>query len=130
MNSEIHGLALLWQQKKEAEKRIVDERRQIEDKLTEMLGLSEQSEGSKTIEIGSVKMTIIGRVSKHIDADLLQDIAAEHGLTNQLSSLFRWKPEINMKEWRNANEQITRTLSGAITTKPGRPSYSVTFKEQ
>ena len=60
----------------------------------------------------------------------LQELAAEAGLTDHLSSLFRWKPEINMEAWKNASYEITIPLSGAITAKPGRPSFSITQIEE
>jgi len=56
----------------------------------------------------------------------VQEIAAEAGLTEHLSSLFRWKPEINMSAWKNADEKITTPLLGGITTTPGRASFTIT----
>jgi hypothetical protein len=55
----------------------------------------------------------------------VQELAAEHGLTDHLSTLFRWKPEINMAIWKASDERITRPLAGAITAKPGRPSFTI-----
>ena len=53
------------------------------------------------------------------------ELAAEHGLTDHLSTLFRWKPEINMAIWKAADESITKPLAAAITAKPGRPSFTI-----
>ena len=64
-------------------------------------------------------------MNRKVDVDLLQEIAAEHGLEDHLGSLFRWKPELNVKAWQQADDSITLPLSGAITTKPGRPSFSI-----
>ena len=58
-------------------------------------------------------------------ADKVQELAAEHGLTDHLSTLFRWKPELNMAIWKSSNESITRALAPAITAKPGRPSFTI-----
>ena len=56
------------------------------------------------------------------------ELAAEAGLSDQLAHLFRWKPELNMSAWKAADESITTPLAGAITAKPGRPSFSITKK--
>ena len=49
----------------------------------------------------------------------------DNGLSDHLATLFRWKPEINMKVWDRADPAITSALAGAITTKPGRPSFAI-----
>ena len=45
-----------------------------------------------------------------VNSDKLQELAAEHGLTDHLPSLFRWKPEINMTVWKAADASITTPL--------------------
>jgi len=65
-------------------------------------------------------------LNRKIDSGKLQDLAAEHGLSDHLSTLFRWKPELDMKSWRNADESITKPLLDAITTTPSRPSFAIT----
>jgi hypothetical protein len=67
-----------------------------------------------------------GRINRKVDADKLQAIAAEAGLTEHLSSLFRWKPEIAMSAWKAASPNITTPLLDAITATPGRPSFTIT----
>ena len=68
---------------------------------------------------------VVGRIDRKVDADKVQELAAEHGLTDHLSTLFRWKPEINMAIWKAADESITKPLAAAITAKPGRPSFTI-----
>ena len=69
------------------------------------------------------------RSDRKVDSAKLQELAAEAGLSDHLPNLFRWKPEINMAVWRATDEAITRPLAGAITVKPGRPSFKITIKE-
>lgn len=114
-----------WMQAKEAERIATMERRSIEDRLTSILEVDALQEGSKTIEDGQVKVKVTSRMSRKIDADALQEIAAEHDLSRHLGDLFRWKPELNMAAWKAADESITKPLEAAITTKPGRPSFSI-----
>jgi hypothetical protein len=56
-------------------------------------------------------------------------LASVSGLSEHLATLFRWKPEINMTLWKAADVSITKSLAGAITSKPGRPSFKITIKE-
>ena len=68
-------------------------------------------------------------MNRKVDIEKLQEIAADHDLTEHLSSLFRWKAEINSNKWKEAADSITQPLLGAITTTPGRPSFSITTKD-
>ena len=77
-------------------------------------------------EAEGYKVKIEGRINQKIDADKLQLLAAEAGLSEHLSSLFRWKPEINAKVWNAAADAVTAPLLGAITSTPGRPTFSIT----
>ena len=122
-------LHLQWLAAKEAEKLAVEKRRLIEDVLVNSLKVVAAHEGvtSATIEGYQVKVTC--RIDRKVDADMVQELAAEHGLSEHLSSLFRWKPELNMSAWKAADESITRPLAGAITAKPGRPSFTITKKD-
>ena len=121
----------LWMQAKEDEKTAIEHRRAYEDKLLSLIGVSENFEGTENAEApGGYKIKITGRMNRKIDADKLQEIAAEHGLTEHLSSLFRWKPDINSKAWEKADESITRPLMGAITTTPGRASFAITQEQE
>lgn len=118
-----------WIDAKEAERVAVDQRREIEDRLIAMLNVGE-AEGSATIKSDGYKVKVTQRFNRSIDSDLLQEIAAENGLQQHLGSLFRWKPEINATAWKSADESITGPLCQAITTKPGRPSFSIEATEK
>ena len=118
-----------WIDAKEAERVAVDQRREIEDRLIAMLNVGE-AEGSATIKANGYKVKVTQRFNRSIDSDLLQEIAAENGLQQHLGSLFRWKPEINATAWKSADESITGPLCQAITTKPGRPSFSIEATEK
>lgn len=117
-----------WMAAKEAEREAVEERRTLEDELVRQLKIDDK-EGSKTIKEDGFIVKVTNRYNRRIDADLLQDIAAEHGLSDHLGSLFRWKPDIDSRAWKAADESITNPLAQAITTTPGRPSFNITKKE-
>lgn len=118
-----------WLEAKDAERMAVERRREIEDELIVALAITE-SEGSSTIKTDGYKVKVTQRFNRSIDSDMLQEIAAEHGITHHLGDLFRWKPDINAKAWKDADESITGPLEQAITTKPGRPSFSIEREAQ
>lgn len=114
-----------WLTAKQAEAEAIATRRDIEDQIVKQLGISEALDGTENREIDGYKVKIVGRMTRKVDADLLQDLAAEHGLTDHLGRLFRWKPELNASAWKASDSTITNPLLAAITTTPGRPSITV-----
>jgi hypothetical protein len=127
--TDIQTLSAEWVRIKSSEERAVIERRKIEDQIVKALRLPEAFESTETAEPDGYVVKISGRIDRKVDAEKLQMLATESGLNEHLSTLFRWKPEINMTLWKAADESITRHLAGAITAKPGRPSFKITIKE-
>ena len=115
-----------WLALKRVEASAAKERREIEDQIYDIMGLIEGVEGAKTIEALGFKIKATQRLTRTVDADELQMLAAEAGLSWHLSTLFRWKPSLDMNRWKATAEEITGPLQGAITTKAGRPSFSIT----
>lgn len=113
----------LWLRYKAEEEQAVTRRREIEAMLA--ADIPEQWEGSKTTTEGRFKVNVMRRFTRKVDGDLLQDIAREKGLMDHLSTLFRWKPEIDAKAWKLADETVTKELAGAIVTTPGKPSFKI-----
>lgn len=103
-----------WIEAKAAETFAKEARQEIEDQI----------QRDNPDQIG-FKVKITPRVNQKINADLLQELATENGLTEHLSTLFRWKPEINSKDWKAADKKITDPLLDAITSTPGRASFKV-----
>ena len=117
-----------WQQAKMEETAATIRRRAVEDKMLEAMQLDEAGEDTTTVQPASgIVVKIVRRIDRKVDAEKLQEIAIEHGLMDHLSSLFRWKPEINATAWKQADPAITRPLADAITAKPGRPSFKITI---
>jgi len=115
-----------WLDAKKAEKEALDLRRAIEDELVAALGIAKTLDGTQNFETEGYKVKVVGRLDRKVNADKLQDLAAEFGLTQHLSSLFRWKPEVNASAWKSADVGITEVLQDAITTNNGRPSFTIT----
>jgi hypothetical protein len=123
--SDLASLSSMWLMSKTAEATATADRRNIEDRIRELTGVRDDVEGTESVKAPGYKVKIVSRLDRKVDADKVQELAAEHGLTTHLSSLFRWKPELNMSAWKAADDSITRPLAAAITTKPGRPSFSI-----
>ena len=129
--NELDELARQWADAKQDEAIAVARRRTIEDRLVELLEIPETKEGttSSTTEQG-YQIKVVGRMNRKVDTERLQELAAEHGLSEHLSSLFRWSADINASAWKAAASSITAPLTRAITTTPGRPSFTITRKDK
>ena len=129
IEAKLFELSEAWLQAKEAERMAVEARRAVEDELIKAFAIGEQMEGTfnaKTLTGHQIKIT--GRLTRKVDADKVQELAAEHGFTEHLSSLFRWKPEINMTAWKATSPEFTAVLADAVTVTASRPSFSITLE--
>jgi len=115
-----------WLDAKKVETKAVADRRELEDQMALQFALPKNLDGTVKKELEGFTVKIEGRINQKIDADKLQMLAAEAGISEHLSSLFRWKPEINAKAWGAASSVVTGPLLGAITSTPGRPTFTIT----
>lgn len=118
-------MAAEWLEAKEDERVAIEKRRDLEDAMRKAASIRDDVEGTETMALEGFRVKVVGRIDRKVDADKVQELAAEFGLTNHLSTLFRWKPEINMAIWKSTDEAITKPLAAAITAKPGRPSFTI-----
>lgn len=126
----IEALVGDWQRAKEMERIATEHRRAVEDELAKRMELPADLDGVRALKVGELDVKVTGRINRKVDADEVQKLAAAAGLEAHLSSLFRWKPEINISVWKAADPSITTPLLGAITSEPGRPSFAVTSKKK
>ena len=129
MQPDLKTLSQQWLHHKGNEEFATTERRKIEDQMVKLLAIPESFESTETAEPDGFVVKIAGRIDRKVDGEKVQEMAAEFGLTDHLAKLFRWKPEINMAIWKATDATITGPLAGAITAKPGRPSFKITIKE-
>lgn len=127
--SALTELAQEWLRYKKEEADAVSARRAIEDEMARLLRVNQAEEGQTTFNEDNLSIKVNCRMTRKVDGDLLQDIAIEHDLTDHLYKLFRWKPDLNLKEWKAAAPEVTGALAAAITTTAGRPSFSIEVKE-
>ena len=129
MTNDLKELSRQWMHFKADEEKAQTERRKVEDQMVKLLVIPESFESTEIAEPDGFVVKIAGRIDRKVDGDKVWALATENGLTDHLEKLFRWKPEINMSAWKAADESITGPLAGAITAKPGRPSFKITIKE-
>ena len=124
-------LAEKWINYKEAEKIAVECRREIEDTIAKIVQFPETFEGTENVTaVGSpYAIKIEGRINRTVNAEKLIAVAKEEDLEDHLSTIFRWKPEINMTIWKSTDESITKPFAKAITAKAGRPSFTIVRKD-
>lgn len=123
----IDKLCQEWLDAKMHERSVISRRREIEDNLVEALRINDKSEGTKRIESSVYNIAVEFKVNRKVDGKKLIEVAAANGIGNDvLQQIFRWKPEINMRDWKSADRSIVLALSNAVTTSDARPSVSIT----
>lgn len=128
--NDLEALCADWSAAKEAERQAIEIRRVIEDRLSIEIGLDQAFEGTKNAEFGAFEVKAVSRLNRKVNGDLVAQIAAELGLEDHVKALFRFKPELNLPAWKAADKSITTPFLDAITTQPGRPSFTISRKEQ
>jgi hypothetical protein len=118
-----------WLTAKAKEAEATSERRIIEDRMVAQFNVPPTLDKTANFEADGFKIKVEGRINRKINSDKLQEIAAEHGLLAHLECLFRWKPEINASVWKSTDPTITTPLLDAITSTPGRPSFTIIKKD-
>jgi len=70
-------------------------------------------------------------MDQKVDAKMLQEIPDENDIGNGIiSNLFRWKPELNVRNWDAAHDELKKLFGPCITTKPSTPSFKIELKEK
>jgi hypothetical protein len=123
----IDKLCQEWLDAKMHERSVIARRREIEDTLIEHLRINDKSEGTKRIDHSGFNISVEFKINRKVDGKKLIEVAASNGIGNDvLQQIFRWKPEINMRDWKSADRSIVLALSNAVTTSDARPSVSIT----
>jgi len=124
-DSFLERLLIEWRVAKQLEQEAVLRRRSIEDEIKAAIGFDERREGSETLPFNGGRMVITARLDRKVDGTLVRQLARTHNLDEYLHKLFRWKAELELRAWRKAPEHITQVFAPAITTKPGRATFSL-----
>lgn len=118
-------LLIKWRNAKQAEADATRIRRDIEDELVDRLRFNLTEEGTQSVERDAFKVVCTTRMNRKVDAEKMHELAVDAGISDLLPTLCRWKPELNLKAWKSADESITKVLAASVETKPGRPSFKI-----
>ena len=77
-------LSAKWLEAKAREAQATKDRRDIEDQMKVLMEMPETFEGTKTLKPGGYVVKYTGRINRKVNGDKLQELAAEHGLTDHL----------------------------------------------
>ncbi len=131
MNSdELRELCLDWADAKEAANEAAMTLEAVEDKLIESLNVDVSRDGTTRVIDGDVSIKVTTRPSLTVDDTKLKELAEEYDLKEHLPILFRWNPEVNLREWRGADKKITKQFRDAIAITPNRPVIAITIKSE
>lgn len=114
-----------WVQAKEAERKAIAYRREI-DKMVEAL-LPSKDEGTVSATQGNYKVCVTYKLDRKLDTTALQRHWAT--LPPQAADAIKWKAELSTSAFRALSDDDKASLAGYITTKPASPTVSVEFKE-
>jgi hypothetical protein len=127
--STLPELAREWMAAKDAERDAVETRRLIEDQIAKIMEINDAEEGTRNIATPGYSIKVSTRINRKVDGDIAQELASEHNISDMLPLLFRWKPELSMTAWHGVTDEVRRLFSAAITSTPGRPSFSISKKD-
>ena len=121
----LQQLSAEWVEAKEAERDATEKRRLIEDEMVRLLEVQQTDEHTRKVEAEPFTIKIACRISRKVDGDMAQEIAAENDMQDHLALLFRWKPELSMAAWNAVGDNVKQVFARAITATPGRPSFTI-----
>jgi len=124
-SADLERLLIEWRVAKQLEQEATLRRRNIEDEIKAAIGFDESREGSEALPFDGGRVVITARLDRKVDGTLARQLATENHLEDWLDRLFRWKPELELRAWKKAPEYVKQTFTPAITTKPGRATFSL-----
>jgi len=125
-SGKLKELCARWIDAKQAVTEAATSLETVEDQLIQLLNVDSLRDGTTQVIDGDVRIKVISRPSITVDDTKLKTLAQEHDLEEFLSTLFRWKPEVNLRAWRGADKKITDSLNDAITLTSTRPAFAIT----
>jgi hypothetical protein len=118
----LSALAAAWRAAKRQEDDARARRYAIEAQICMELPL-DGKEGTRTEKLDSVKVSVTYGLTRSVDTGALQDSWSAFDSCEQAA--FRWKAELNAKEFRALAPSSQTMLARFITTKPAKPSVKV-----
>lgn len=118
----MNPVILRWLAAKAVEKEAIERRRELDKEVARLV--PGKVEGTSSASIDGYKVSVDYRVTRKVDSDKLSFIW--NNLSEKEQKLFRWKAELQMKEFREAAP--AEWLNQIVTSKPG--AATVTIEEE
>lgn len=126
---DLENLATQWFTAKHLEQAAMNERRDIEDKMMALMRINIE-DGVVNRDANGIKIKVTMRQNVTVDGNALTLIYKDNRIPqNEIDKLFRWKPQLNLREWKAASDEIKAIVAGAITTQPGRPTFTINMED-
>ena len=116
---------------KDQEAGLKAKRQEAEKWLMGALGYDPTTEG--TVHFGDEDNFVtfeVGRTYK-VDTDKLEELVQENQISGETADkVFRWKADVNAKEWKSLDEDAKTILAQAVTTKTDSPSIKINLAKE
>lgn len=107
---------------KEAEEKAAAKRRALDIQIANLVR-PETVEGSTTAKVGDYKVSVTYAFNRRVDSDAVKDNFDKLPLSVQ--ALFRWKAEVDLAAYREADSTTRALASTYITETPARPTVRI-----
>jgi hypothetical protein len=116
-----------WLELKEIERSAAEERRQLEDQMRKELRIADDEEGTVKHVVDNYTVKATCRVNRKINPETFLMLADRDGIS--INDFTKWKCELIMSAWRKQPPEVVKALMPAITSEPGRATFSIEFND-
>lgn len=129
-SEELDTLLYEIEQAKQFEEATKKKRQELEDKVKALVEISDGQDGTNKFETDWFALKVEGHLNTKVDTpQLLELVDKNPGLKEVLDRCFKTKLEVTAA-FKKEDEEIRRIFAPAITTTPGRSSFTITHKEE
>ena len=116
---------------KQAEAEIKAKRFEVEAKIAEVNHYDMECGKSKAYDVGNYNINFTVRTNRKVDYLKLKELQKNCNIPQEeIERVFRFKPEVNMAEYKRLTAHNKRIFDSVIETSFGKPSLKITLKEQ
>ena len=124
-SDDIRVLCGNWLKSKEDELEAIERRQAIENEIGQLLNVDSSRDCTTNLIDGDIQISVVSKLKRKIDVPLLHSLAEEHGLVEEIKTLFNWIPEFNNGAWQRADPGITELLGKAIRVSAQKPAVVI-----
>lgn len=116
---------------KEMEAQCKAKRYEIEARIAEANHYDMECGKSKAYDVGKYDVNFTVRTNRKVNYTKLKELQKECNIPQEeIERVFRFKPEVNMAEYKRLTAHNKRIFDSVIETSFGKPSLKITLKEK